>query len=419
MTDQYETGALWSTTLPQWQRTYYESMLLETLRTKSILYPYAMVKEDFNAKDTKQIVYSEVYDLEPNWNATSESTIWKKGMYLDSRTVTINLSWYHDIIKYSDHMDVFNYLNGGDAKGIVRNKLGIAMTDMIDILARNAYLEHPNPEYAGTATSRATLVGTDLFDPEIAENIRVALEEDEIPGIASNADGGSASIVCVTTPRVLHDIRTAVDSEWLDVQNYQGTGRKFTSEVGMWGGVRFVKTNRLRLRNHGLATNQSTLSGATVAGQGAASTVDTVYSPGQSTSTRYVGVADSSGFAVGDYVTIHAVALGVTVLESDGSQETRRVVAKDTGGANRLIFDKPLLKEHDNGDYVTKAVDVHASLFMGGPGVVMGVAERPNVIVPPKYDDAMLINRIGWRGLFKFQLFRPEYYRVVLSAGSV
>jgi N4-gp56 family major capsid protein len=418
MTNAYETGAIYSTTLPAWQRTYYEGVLLETLRTKSILMPYCRVKEDFNALHTGQIVFSEVYDLEPNWNETSESTIWKKGMSLDSRTVTIDLNWYHDIIKYSDHMNVLSYLQNGDTAGIVRDKLGVSMVDTLDILSRNAHLQHPNKLYGGDATSRATLEAEDIFDPDIAEDIRISLEEDEIPGISTVEDGG-ATIVCATSPRVIHDIRTDADSDWIDVQNYQSTGRKFRSEVGMWAGVRFVKTNRLRLRNHGSVTNQTQLSAGTDPGQGAATTVDTVYSPGQSGATTYVSVDDSSDFSVGDYVTIHTQSLGDTVLETDGFQETRRVVAKDSGGADRLSFDKPLLKSHSENDYVTTGLDVHASIFWGGPGVVYGVAERPNVIVPPKYDDALLINRIGWRGMLKFQLFRPEWFRVVETAGSV
>lgn len=94
----YNAGAIYgfsSPTLPGWLRTYYEDMLLETLRTKSILMPYVRLKEDLAARDTKQIVFTEVFDLEPNWNETNENTIWKKGMSLDSRTVTINLAYYH------------------------------------------------------------------------------------------------------------------------------------------------------------------------------------------------------------------------------------------------------------------------------------------------------------------------------------
>ena len=416
----YSSGAIYSTGLPDWQRDYYESVLLETLRNKSILVPYTKVVEDFTAVDTKTIHFSEVLDLEPNWNTTSETTIWKKGMYLDSRTQNIGLEWYHDIIKYSDHLDTLAYLNNGDVKGIVRNKLGVAMTDMLDILAMNAFFTHPDPQYAGDATSRATLgdgVPTDYFDVEIAEEIRTQLEEDNVPGVVATDDGGSATILCITTPRVIHDIRTSVTGDWLDVQNYQGTGAKFRSEAGMWGGVRFIKNNRLKLWNRGLASVQTTLDGATVEGQGAAATVDTIYTPGQTGSTRTITVASSAGFTVGDIVTIHATALGTTVTDADGGQETRRIVTVP-GGAVTLAFDKPLLKPHLTGDYVTLAENVHASLFMGGPGVVMGIAERPNVIVPPKYDDALLINRIGWRGMLKFQLFSPELFRVYYSLGS-
>ncbi|MCK5308928.1 MAG: N4-gp56 family major capsid protein, partial [Zetaproteobacteria bacterium] len=274
MADAYETGAIFTSALPSWQRTWYEQKLLDTVRMKSILVPFAIEKEDFNAVKTNQIVYSEVYDMEPNWNATSESTIWFKGGALDSRTVSIDLAVYHDILKFSDYHNIVDYINNGNIPQIVVDKIGQSLTDTLDILMRNALLTHPVPTYAGSATSRATLTNAMLFDPDQAELARVHLEELEVPGIASNEDGGSQTIVCVTTPRVIHDIRTAAGSNWLDVQNYQSTGRKFNSEAGTWGGVRFIKTNRLRLRNAGLASNQSDLNGATVEGQGAFATVD-------------------------------------------------------------------------------------------------------------------------------------------------
>jgi hypothetical protein len=63
-------------------------------------------------------------------------------------------------------------------------------------------------------------------------------------------------------------------------------------------------------------------------------------------------------------------------------------------------------------------MDIHSSIFMGGPGVVYGVGERPHPVNPPKYDDLMMVNRYGWRGFLKFQLFRPEYFEVVETSGS-
>jgi hypothetical protein len=220
---------------------------------------------------------------------------------------------------------------------------------------------------------------------------------------------------------VIHDIRTAAGSNWLEAQQYGGNARKFNGEVGMWNGVRFVRTNRLVLRNYGAVSQQTTLSAASAKGEGAAALVDTIYNVGRDPNAkRYITVAANTGFAVGDYVTIHSAAApgagaGKAPKEDDGTQETRRIVGIN---ALQISFDKPLLKEHASGDFMTKGITLHASLFMGGPAVVFGVAERPTPIIPPKFDDLMMINRIGWRGMFKFQQFRPEYIEVHFTAGS-
>ena len=422
MPDAYETGAFYSGTMPAWQRTYYEGLLLETLRTKSIMVPFCVVKEDFRAKETGVINYTEVFDTEPNWNALSEQTLWMRGAYLDSRSVQLSLEIHGDTLKFSDYADIVTYINKGDYRGLVRDKIGQNQRDMLDVLARNAFLSHPYPVYAGGArASRETIVAGDLFDPDFGELARTHLEEAEIPGVVGIQDGDGATIVCVTTPRVIHDIRTAAGSGWLEVQNYQSTGRKFSNEVGMWAGVRYVRTNRNVLKNHGAVTQQTTLSADTVPGQGAAATVDVVYSVGQTTSTRFVTVVDETGFVIGDIVTIHSQAAGAgaghPAVETDGTQETRRIVAIDAAN-NRLTFDKPLLKPHTGGDFVTKGVDLHASIFMGGPAVVYGVGERPTPVMPPKIDDLQMVNRYGWRGFMKFQMFRPEFVELHLTSGS-
>src|SRR5512133_1260507 len=108
---EYPYGAIWSTTLPNGQRTYFESLLLDTIRTKSILVPYCAVKEDFAAKDTGKITYTEVLDGEPNWNPVAEDTIWLKGSHLDSRTVSIDLSIYGGVMKLSDFAELTNFWN--------------------------------------------------------------------------------------------------------------------------------------------------------------------------------------------------------------------------------------------------------------------------------------------------------------------
>lgn len=419
MADAYETGTIFTSTLPSWQRDWYELALLETLRKKSVLVPFTILKEDFSAVKTKRIIYSEVYDMEPNWNSILETSIWFKGGSLDSRTQAIDLLLYHNILKFSDYHQIVDYINRGDMNGLANSKLGINLVDTLDILCRNAYMTHPFKLFSNAKTSRANLISTDIFDLSYAEGIRTLLHEDAVPGIDVTEDGGQAMIVCITTPRVIHDIRNAAGSEWTDVNNYHSTGRKFTAEVGSWGGVRFMMSNRLRLRNHGAVTAQGVLQAATVPGQGAPATVDTIYTVGQTGATTYVQLdtAEAANFSVGDWVTIHADGGANPPVETDGTQEDRRIVNVDTGN-DRISFHKPLLKDHASGARVTKGLDVNVSLFLGAPGVVYAVGERPNLIFPPKIDDAMSVNRVGWRGFFKFQLFRPEVFRVVESAGS-
>jgi N4-gp56 family major capsid protein len=428
MSTVYETGALFSGNLPAGQRAYYEQLLLQTLRTKSILVPYTAVKEDFAARATGQIVFSEVMDTAPNTNPLAETDIWLPGAHLDSRSVTIQLEIHGDTIKTSAYNELVNFWNNGDMSGLVKGKLGQNMVDYMDILARNAFLSSPYKTYAGSGnTSRFGLAQTDLFDPDLAGIVRTHLEEKEIPGVSATGDGDGQTIVCVTTPRVIQDIRTGAGSKWLEAQLYQQTGRKFNSEVGSWDGVRFVKTNRLKLFNAGLVTAQGTLNGATVPGQGAAATVDNVYAVGQAGSTRYVTLqnGETALFAIGDVVTIHSEPVAVSdgaggfgPVDGDGTAETRRIV-NIVGGSHQLVFDRPLMKAHASGDYVTKGVDVHASLFMGGPSVVYAIGERPNAFPLAPIDDMAMIHRFSWRAFAKMQMFRPEWLEVVESGGSV
>src|SRR5688572_25734914 len=165
MPNVYESGTIFSGAHPAGQRTYYEQVLLETLRTKSILAPFTVMHEDFRGRDTGVINYSEVYDTEPNWNALTESTIWMKGAHLDSRSVNIQLEIHGDVIKISDYSELVNYWNNGDLTGLCKGKLGQNVVDTIDILARNAFLSTPYKAFAAGRANRAALTAADLFNP--------------------------------------------------------------------------------------------------------------------------------------------------------------------------------------------------------------------------------------------------------------
>ena len=132
MANVYETGATFSAAVPAAQRAYYEQRLLENLRVKSILVPFTIVKEDFKARQTGQIVFSEVLDTEPTWTPVAETGIWLNGAHLDSRSVTISLEIHGDIIKVSDYTELVNFWNNGDLRGLVDGKLGQNMVDTLN-----------------------------------------------------------------------------------------------------------------------------------------------------------------------------------------------------------------------------------------------------------------------------------------------
>lgn len=417
MPNEMTTGMMWSSTLPDWQRNYYAQVLLETLRMKSILVPYCTVKNDYAAAESGVIIFSEVFDTDPNINALAESDIWLQGAHLDSRTVRIELEIHGDILKFSDYNQIVQFIKKGDIRGLVREKIGQNQVDYLDLLARNAFCAVPSEykNFAGGAANRAALQADDLVDGTMLGSMRMALEDLEIPGVAHSEADQVKTLVLTTTPRVVNSFRGL--EAWEAAQKYAGAVRLFNGEIGSWDGVRFVTTNRLRLYNAGVTAHQTTLNGATVPGQGAARTVDTIYTVGQSTATPYVTVADETGFTVGMNVTIHDANLGAVPLETDGTVETRRIVEIDAGN-NRIKFNKPLMKNHATGAYVTNGRDVHLSILHGGPSVVYGVGEAPHPIMPPKFDDLMMVNRVGWRGFLKFQQFRPEYIQVTESAAT-
>ena len=69
--------------------------------------------------------------------------------------------------------------------------------------------------------------------------------------------------------------------------------------------------------------------------------------------------------------------------------------------------------------YVTKARNVHGSIFVGGPqGIVSGVALPPRFHAPPPVDDFEMVQRFSWDGYLGHQPYAPEVFEVVLSAGT-
>jgi hypothetical protein len=62
----------------------------------------------------------------------NETDIWPRGAHMDSRTVNLQMEIHGDTLKFSDYNEVVHYVNRGDMKGLVRDKIGQNMTDTLN-----------------------------------------------------------------------------------------------------------------------------------------------------------------------------------------------------------------------------------------------------------------------------------------------
>jgi N4-gp56 family major capsid protein len=387
---------------------YYEAVLLDVLRSKTVYQQFVPTKLDTAARDTKQVTFTEVFDLKPAIGTLTEAVPFVEGAYLDGEQVVVGVSEHGNTIKTNAFHANVQYWNSGNFQALVREKLGWNLMDSVDVMARNAFLTTTNVSYSSagagaTPTTRATLAGDDIFLPDYGDLTKTNLESRNATGVDDEGN-----IVCVIHPRQARDIRAEAGRDWREVQLYAGATRIMRGEIGMLHGVRYIKSNRAKLPNAGEVVAQTTLDGAVAKGVGG---------PNSDTKSlnKYVTVADGTGFLAGQEITIHDVDLGAAVLETDDTAEHRIISSVD---GNDLYLDRPVFVAHSNGDYVTEARDVYAATFMGGPGVVWAVGQMPGVIVPLVIDDFGRIFRLSWYGIFDFSCYRPDFVEVYYSAAS-
>ena len=237
----------------------------------------------------------------------------------------------------------------------------------IDTLARNAFLSTPcaNAWYAGSATSRVTLLSTEKLIPDYVEQAVRNLKARDMETI----DG--LNVLTVIHPAQTYDLRR--HSDWINAQQYAGSTRIFTGEVGSWGGCRFVETTRARLPNAGAVTAQTTV--ASDAAKGATT----------------VTVTSATGFTANDEISI---GTGATVDEADSTLE-HCVISSIAG--NVLTLKRKLGFAHATGQYVTEGADVYPTILFGAnPVIGCGIGLDPEVRVMPPSDDLGRLHRAGW-----------------------
>lgn len=429
--------------LDQNQRTWYHPILERLFRQASVFNGLIRYYRNLGAVNAKTMVISQLLDVHPDFDPLGLRDIWMPASHVDSRNIEVTFSRYGGKVAYHEYDDIITYWKADQAGGwasILRSQLGQHLIDVHDYLARNAFLALPFSYIVGGGSDFSAIGTSDLMDLSVPDEMWLGFGYRSVP-MALNPmlpGGNTGTILCITTPGVIHDIRqgTSENADWTPVVKYADPKRLLNYEVGQLNGVRYMMTPRATLWNSGALTDQFTIASAVTAGDGApdpeTTTVDDTYKTGQKGATHYIQLAtdDLSTLAVGDIVTIHVDrtnANGITngVDFTDGKLHVRRLVAVDDTN-DRIQLDQPIMVDMDTDlgsgvyGYVTKGRHVHASMFIAGPDAVVGGVGRPVVLKsPPPVDDFEQVFRFSWNSYEGIQNYHPECAEVVLSAGSI
>lgn len=423
------------------QREWYDPILREVYYRNTIFSKYATAQFALAGAGSPVTTKMHITSLIPphgNFNSLSLRQLWMPSSYIDSFEREIVFNRYGSKLALHKYDNLITYWKKNGNAGlvnIINAGLGQTMSEIMDALARNAFLEAPYRLYGGDATSIGTLESGDTLTTSIIDKVRVRLAERGVPfTVTPQASYQNNSIICITSPGVIHDLANeaggaaGVYNQFVDTSRYADPSRIMRGEVGTYRQVRFIETPRATLRCVGPIVNQQGITAAVNQGDGATDDkVDNVRQVGQPDATNYITVEDGSSFTVNSIVAIHVSrtsANGVTngVDWTDGKLQYRRIEKID---GNNISFDYPLMEDMttDLGagiyGYVTDALDVDMALFIGGmDGVVMGVGQPPRIHTPGPVDDFDSMYRISWDGYFAYQLFNPEVFELAFLAGT-
>lgn len=349
--------------------------------------------------------------------------------------------------KYDELISYWQKNGRAGLRPIIDNGLGYMMVQIMDKLARNAFLYGAlsgGYNLVGSSTGDfSDLDATEKMTTQLLDSVHLGMQYRDVP-YANSTSGVPGQLLCITTPGVYYDLQQEATevgnaNAFIDIKKYADPRSVLNKEVGTYHQVRFLVTPDAMLWNCGPLVHQASIKAAVSAGDGApdpsTTSVDGVKNVGQITGDgtikRYIQLdtGDAANFAVNDMVTIHVdrtSTFGVTngVDFRDGKLVVRRVVAVDTD-TDRIQLHQPVMEDFDTDlggavyGYVSKGQHVHTALFIGGSdGVVQGVAQPPRIHTPAPIDDFESMYRVSFDSYMGYQMFEPEVFEVWYGAGS-
>lgn len=424
------------------ERDWYVPELQRAFRQTSNYSQMVPIKVDFTAVRTKKMIWTGLWGLEPNINSIDNRSIWLDTMHPDGWQIELELATYGGKIalhKYDELITFFTTSgrSAGALAPLCRSLMSDAIVDHLEKQIRNAFLSLPVAYVVGGGTGFSSIGSTDLFDPGLAMDVSLEFAYNQV--LDPNSPNGVSSVAFASPGQIY---QAQQDSSYKGIAQYSELGARslLRYEMGQYKGLRYVQHPINTLYNCGAVTAQTTITSAVEAGDGAPDPSTTkvlgAYKVGQATANinyRYIPVADSSSFSVGDVVSLHTLRGPVAgtpfdvtnaPYPTDGTKIERRIVS--IPDSTSIVLDRPIQHDYDTAlasnvyGYVTKGLHIHAAVVIAAPGAVVGgFAQPPKLMFPPAIDDREAMYRVSWDSVHNYGLFRPETAAIIYSAGYV
>lgn len=422
------------------QRPWYESQLYAAFVRNSVYNNFVSQEFNHNGVKATEMYIDAVLSMHANHSPLGSRQAWLDTSYMDSVRRKLTFKHYGGKISINDYDELISHWTPTLGQ-LASGGLGQMMTDTMEKLARDAFLDSPYKFFKanGSGTSFNDIGTSDTATAQMIRDIQLAADYRETPW-SNNLDPAYPEVYCITTPGVIADIRDEAETtlkkgSWLEVQSYTESGRiaKLRGEVGALYGVRFIKSPNALLMNAGAWSAQTTITSPINAGDGApdpsTTAVDGIEYVGQPGATHSITVASTTGINVNDWVTVHFLRTNVFGVSNgldyrDGKAQNLRVVAKTS---TTLTFARPVMEDFTTETatssgiygYVTKGRHIHPLTFVyGNAGVVRGVARPPRINNPMPIDDLGKIYRVSWDAYVGYTPFNKNDMETGFVAGS-
>lgn len=371
-------------------RVIYSNELEFTSRPVLMYDQFTESKGDFVAKRGERVYWTIYRHLPPAIGKLTEN-VDVDGAKLADFQVSFTVDEYGFAIGTTEKLNLLSY--HGPISNIVRQVLAPQMALTVDILARNAFIgaDCKYRSFGGTATSRSELAAGDTITETLVRKMAHNLSVRRVP-LRGNG------YLFITHPSVSFDVRGS--NYWKEANLYAGSVNIFNGEVGMLHGCRFVECDNARLPNAGAVIAETTLNGAV--------------SPGAS----YIIVADTTGFAAGQEITIYPAEMSAPDGTSD--QEEHVVIDSVVAADKKLVLRSKLLLAHANGAKVREGLDIFPIVVLGGVSPVgKGTVVEPEVRVATPTDKLRRMSFVGWYALMGYGVLRDWMYECLEVTSSV